>query len=120
MDGERIAGIIIMSLVSFGCGVLFFLIGVWAKKSKTPMHFYSGIKLDPNTISDIPAYNRENSRLWKQYSLPYFLSGVLAVASAFSEVLFTVSTVLVIIASTLGIFWLIWHYQKIGNKYIVR
>ena len=79
MDRERIAGIIIMTFVSILCGVMFYGIGIWAMKRKNPMHFYSGTSIDPGTISDIPAYNAENAKLWKQYSVPYFLSGILAI-----------------------------------------
>jgi len=54
------AGKIIMWIVTFGCAILFFSIGVYAMKLKKPMWFWSGSEVNPLEISNIKKYNREN------------------------------------------------------------
>ena len=119
MDGERIFGIILMTFLNLMCAGIFYGIGVWAHKRKDPMHFYTGTTVDPRTISDIPAYNRENEKLWKTYSVPFFLCAACAFGSIWIEGLMTVSIVLLVLACTVGIGWLVWKYSKIHKKYQV-
>ena len=120
MDGERIFGIILMTFVNLMCAGIFYGIGVWAQKRKDPMHFYSGSTVDPRTISDIPAYNRENSRLWKQYSIPFWFCAIFSFSSIWIESLMTVSVVLLVLGCTLGGGLLVWKYNKIFKKYQVK
>ena len=120
MDGEQIVGTIIMCIVSFGCGALFHGIGIWAQKREDPMHFYSGTTIDPKRITDIPAYNEENARMWKLYSLPYFATGVLEIAGLFEERFSIAAVISLVSAGTLGIVWLIWKYKKICDIYMIR
>ena len=75
MDKSDIAGLVILIVCCWGSGAVFYGIGRWAAGRKTPMHFWAGSEVDPKTVSDIPAYNRENGRMWKQYSLSFFLAG---------------------------------------------
>ena len=120
MDGERIFGIILMTFVNLMCAGIFYGIGVWAQKRKDPMHFYSGTTVDPKTISDVPAYNRENARLWKQYSIPFWLSAGCAFGSIWVDVLMKVSIALLVFGCTLGGGWLVRRYQRILKTYKIR
>ena len=117
MDGERIFGIILMTFINLLCAGIFYGIGVWAKNRKDPMHFYSGSTVDPKTISDIPAYNRENESLWKTYSVPFFLCAACAFGSIWVKELMIVSISVLVLASTIGGGWLVWKYSKIYKKY---
>ena len=112
MDGEAIFGMIIMSMCSFGCAGTFFGIGAFAVKRKDPVHFWTGSSVDPKTISDIPAYNRANAKLWKRYSVPYWLSGMFALFG-----LPVVSGILLFLACTIGIWWLVSSYNRILKRY---
>ena len=120
MDGERIFGIILMTFINLLCAGIFYGIGLWAKNRKDPMHFYSGTTVDPRTISDIPAYNRENEKLWKTYSVPFFLCAVCAFGSIWIKVLMTVSIAVLVLACTVGGGWLVWKYSKILSTYKIR
>ena len=120
MEGERIFGVILMTFVNLMCAGIFYGIGVWAQKRKDPMHFYSGTTVDPKTISDVPAYNRENSRLWKQYSIPFWLCAGCAFGSIWVEGLMTVSIVLLVLGCTVGIGWLVLKYNRILKAYKIR
>lgn len=120
MDGEAILGSIIMTMCGLGCALTFFVIGIWAQRRKDPMHFYSGTTVDPKTVSDIPAYNMENAKMWKQFSIPFWLSGFLGIVSIFLPDLLGVSAALLMVGSTLGCGWLLWKYSTIAKKYITR
>jgi len=69
---------LIMSVFSF-----------WILKRKEPMHFYTGSKVDSNTITDIKKYNRANAIMWFLFgamyllALPFILFGYLDAALIF-------------------------------------
>ena len=105
------AGKIIMWIVSFGCAILFFYIGVYAKKLEKPMWFWSGVEVEPSEITDIKQYNKENGVMWQMYSLWYFASGV---AEIWSSVL---SLVFLILGYTVGLVLLVASYRRIYKKY---
>ena len=69
MSGGEIFGIIISVATAWGCAGTFLGIGIWSLKRKTPMHFWAGSTIDPKTVTDIPAYNRANARMWMEYSM---------------------------------------------------
>ena len=95
----------------FGCGALIFGIGIYAKKLEKPMWFWSGTDEDPATITDVRAYNRENSRMWKWYSAWFWAAGVLWI---WNEV---VAVVVLALGCTVGIGLLIGRYLRIEKKY---
>ena len=113
MRNGNIIGMIIMLLCNLLCGGAFVGIGIWAKKRKDPMHFYSGTTVDPKTVSDIPAYNRANARMWFAYSVPFWLSAVLS--------FFHVGAAAIIMSAACmpGFLWLIFCYKQICKKYII-
>ena len=113
MNGEKILGIIVMVFCCLMCGGTFLGLGLWAKKSKKPVHFYSGTTVDPKTVSDIPAYNLENAKMWMIYSVPFWVSGVVS--------FFHVGTAAIIMSTACipGFLWLIFRYRRICKKYIV-
>ena len=117
MNGEQIFGIILMTFINLMCAGIFYGIGVWANKRKDPMHFYAGSTIDPKTISDIPAYNRENAKLWKMFSVPFWFCAGCAFGSIWMETLMTVSIIILVLGCTVGIGWLVWKYSKIHRKY---
>ncbi len=117
MSGEALFGAIMMVFCGFGCGALFYWIGVWASGRKDPMHFWSGSTVVPETITDIPAYNRANARMWKQYSIPYWISGVIGTLAFLDIRIFAFSMIPIGLACTVGIWWLIHTYRKIEKQY---
>ena len=67
-------GKIIMLSVSLICGLLFFAIGIYARRLDKPMWFWSDSHVDPSRITDLKGYNKENGIMWQTYSLWYFAS----------------------------------------------
>ena len=107
------AGKIIMWVVSFGCAILFFGIGVYAKKLEKPMWFWSGSEVDSSEITDVKKYNNENGVMWQLYSLWYWAMGVAEIWSSSLSLLF------LILGCTVGIVILIYSYNRIYKKYRV-
>ena len=97
-----------------GCGVLFYLIGVYAQRKKTPMHFFAGTTVKSEEITDVKAYNRANACMWKVYSLVYLVSALIWILSE------TAALVLMLAGGIGGIFALVWVYMKIEKKYRVQ
>ena len=119
MTGETIFGMIMMIGCGFGCGALCYGLGVWAAKRKTPMGFWTGVEIDPKKVSDIPAYNRANARMWKLYSIPYWLTGLAGFVSIFDIRASALAGILILLGCTVGIGWLIWVYKRICKRYMV-
>lgn len=118
MFGNNIWGLVILSICCFGCGILFFCLGAHAIGSSKPMGFWSQGEIKAHWVSDIPGYNLENARMWKLYSIPYFLSGFLACLSWVHEGYMIASVVVLMLAAFPGLFMLVRHYRKIEKKYI--
>ena len=108
------AGKIIWWICCFGCAVLFFVIGVYARGLEKPMWFWSGTEVDPSQITNIAQYNRENSIMWQLYSLWFFAAGLAEIWSTALALAFLV------LGCTVGIVLLVCSYQKIYKKYCVR
>lgn len=108
------AGKIIMWIVCFGCGLLFFGIGAYARKLKTPMWFWSGTTVDASQITDVTRYNKENGTMWQLYSLWYFAAGAAVCWEAAAAVVFLVA------GCSVGLWLLVRSYQRIYGKYRVK
>lgn len=120
MDKEAILGVVIMVVCCWGSAALFFCIGLWAGRRKTPMHFWAGTDIDPKTVSDIPAYNHENSVMWKAYSIPYWIAGAFSLFPGWGNWCAIAAGILIGLACFPGLLILIRHYRKIETKYICR
>ena len=105
------AGTIIWCVTVFGCAVLFVGLGIYAKGLKKPMWFWAGTEVDPNSITDVKAYNAENAKMWMWYSLWYWVAGF---AWFWSE---GIALAAMILGSSVGIGMLIHTFQKIEKKY---
>ena len=108
------AGNIIWFVVTFGCAITFFVIGAYAKNLKKPMWFWSGSEVDPSKITDVKAYNRENGVMWQLYSLWYFAAGAAVLLSA------ALALTLLILSCTVGIVILVFWYNRIYKKYMIK
>ena len=120
MSGEEIFGLIIMLGCCFCCGAIFYGIGLWAERSKKPFGFWTFKEVRPESITNIPAYNRDNARMWKLYAVPYFLAGIFEFISIWETSASWLSIALLIFACTAGIWWVIRRYRAILGKYSVN
>ena len=118
MTGEQILGLIIMVWFVGGFGLISVGIGFWATRSKKPVGFWTGKEVKADTVTDIPAYNAENARMWYWYSVPYFLSVGCAVLGIWYPWVDMMAYALVTLACTVGLWWLIHTYRNIEKRYI--
>ena len=93
------------------CGAVFTGIGIYARKRKQPMWFWSGSGVKEAEIADVPAYNRANGRMWITFSLPFWLSAFLGFWREIAAVVLTVANCII------GIPVLVIVYLRIYAKY---
>lgn len=108
------AGKIICWIVSFGCAILFYSIGVYAQRREEPMWFWSGSKVGADQITDVKSYNQENASMWKLYSLWYVAAGIAEIWNSIAML------IILVLSCTVGVVILIHSYKKIYEKYSVR
>jgi len=120
MNGENIAGIVIMAVCCFGSALLFSVIGLHANKADKPVHFWAGSTIDPENVSDIRAYNRKCAIMWLWYSIPYCIAGAVAVLGGGEDSAIIISAFVLAAACIPGIPILIFHYRRIEKRYISR
>ena len=60
-------------------GLFFTGLGIFACRRKKPMWFWSGSTVEEDEITDIPAYNRANGRMWICFSLVFWISAVMGI-----------------------------------------
>ncbi len=104
---DNIIWLIIMVPVS----LLFTGIGMYARRRKKPMWFWSGSTVHEYEIRDIPAYNRANGIMWLCYSSVFWISTVLGFFKVAAAGIF------LSIGCLGGLPFLIIAYQKIYKKY---
>ena len=102
---------ILWCIIVGGCATLFLGIGLYARRMKTPMWFWSGVAVDPDSITDVPAYNKANGRMWMLYSLWYWVSCLVYAVSAVAAM------VILMVGSTVGAILLMFAYRRIESKY---
>ena len=120
MDSDLIVGAVVMMLCSFGCGALFVTIGRLAEKARKPFGFWAGKSVPADKVTDVVGYNHANAVMWKTYSTPYWLSGVVSLFGFWGEGFILCGAIILSAACFPGIFFLISHYRKIENKYITK
>lgn len=115
--GEFI-GTISLTAFCFAGGAVFFGIGVYAGRKKDPMNFWAGEQIAPESVTDIPAYNRQNAVMWKWYSLSYFLTGLCALLSIWSRGWNYICLGVLVLGCCGGMIAVICRYRNIRRKYL--
>ena len=105
------AGKIIWYVTMFSTAAVFYGIGVYAQKLEKPMWFWAGTEVDAASIRDVKAYNRENARMWKLFSLWFWAAGA---AQYWSGAL---ALTLLVLSCTVGMAALVATFLKIEKKY---
>ena len=105
------SGNLSFAVICWLCALLFGLIALWAFKRRTPMHFWSGSTVEPEEITDIPAYNRANGIMWAVYAASMALAGMAGLFSAIA------GTVLLVAICVPGAAVLFIVYRRIYKKY---
>ena len=101
----------LLLLLTLAAALLFTAIGLYAWRRKKPMWFWIGPDIDPSTLSDVPAYNRANGKMWLAYSLIFWLSAPVCLINE------TVGGLLMAILALAALPLLSAAYKKIYRKY---
>lgn len=104
-------GNLILLVCMWVCAGIFLGFGLYARRLTDPMWFWSGTTVPRDSVTDVPAYNQANSRMWIFYSLPWWIGGLLSLFSAL------VGAVIAVAACTAGLGWLLWFHGKIEKRY---
>lgn len=98
-------------IIMIPVSLLFTGLGIYARKRKEPMWFFAGTSVSAEEITDVPAYNRANGRLWFGYSLSFWTSALLGFFKA------GIGGIFLIIGCPVGTIALPIIYNKIYDKY---
>lgn len=109
---------IVMGITGFLCGGIFTFLGVRALLLKKPVGFWAGTKIDPASVSDVKKYNRANAKMWLIYSVPYWFAGIAGLFNDTSKAASYIFLILLILASSGGLWWVLIHYHKIETDFI--
>ena len=96
------------------CGVIFVGIGLYALKTKTPIHFWAGTVVKSEEITDIKAYNKANAIMWLVYGSLYIVAGILGFWSI------TLASIIMGLSALPGLILLICVYRRIEKKYRIK
>jgi len=112
MEHSILLGRVILAVCCWLCAALFIGIGIYAFRTKKPMHFWSGAVVKRSEIRNIPAYNRKNAVMWLLYGGVYLLIGLIG-AAGYTEA----AAILLWVSIFSGIPVLVLCYRKIYRKY---
>ena len=109
------------AVLIFSCGLGVYGFGLWAgNRIDKPMGFWAnGEPLDPQKVTDIPAYNRAFGKLFRCYGYPCMLSGVVLAVSPLDSMVAYLSLAILVGWGVFGTLWLIHRYKQIEKHYIV-
>ena len=102
---------IIWIIITLPCSVVFTALGIYAWNRKKPMWFWSGSTVREYEITDVPAYNRANGKMWLAYSSVFWLSLILGIFNV------SVAGIVLAVGCLGGIPVLVFVYGKIYARY---
>ena len=108
--GHSIAWLVIMIPIC----LLMTGLGVFAMRREKPMWFFSGTKVKPEEITDVPAYNRANGIMWIVYALAFWISTGVGLVNM------KAGGIMLVIVSVGGSLMLMFAYHRIYEKYRVK
>ncbi|MDO4501029.1 MAG: hypothetical protein Q4B60_07145 [Erysipelotrichaceae bacterium] len=104
-------GSLIIALANLLCAAPFYLLGSPVKENAEPIVFFSGDDSLKDKIKDIPSYNKEMSKLYKQYSFIFLLGAI------FAFIKLEIGTIILFLNVILGTYLVYKRYKSIFKKY---
>ena len=105
------AGKIILIFCCFLCAVPFICLGIFGRKSKDPLSFWSGDNSLKSKVADVSNYNNEMGRMYLVYGCLWLFAALVGI---FNEI---IAVLIIIIGCTLGIWLMYKKYKQILGKY---
>lgn len=102
---------LIYPAVMWAVGAMLVGLGIYARRRKKPMWFWTGEHISPDEVSDVAAFNRANGRMWQLSSVPFWIAGPIEFWYPQAALIFFA------LACTVGIAWVMWYHNKIDERY---
>lgn len=102
---------LIYPAVMWAVGAMLVGLGIYARRRKRPMWFWTGEHISPDEVSDVAAFNRANGRMWQLSSVLFWIAGLVEFWYPQAALIFFA------LACTVGIAWVMWYHNKIDEKY---
>ncbi len=93
------------------CAVPFFIIAMYDKDSKEPIHFWSGDTSLKTKVKNVSEYNKEMAILYKKCAFAFLITGIGCLIVSFLGV------VLLCLDCTIGIYLVYQQYKNILSNY---
>ena len=110
---------ILMGIIGFLCGGIFTGLGIYSLHAKKPVSLWAGTKINPADVSDIGKFNRAVGIMFLIYSIPWWLAGVAGLLNDLGPAFAYLFLIILIIASSVGLWWLLNHYQKLYDEFVL-
>ena len=108
---KRIAMDFTAAAICWSISPIIGITALWISKRRKPIHFFAGTTVEPQKITDVPAYNRANAKMWALYAAWLIIIGALSLLNS------TVGIVLSVVSIIPGVFFLCIPYKRIYKKY---
>lgn len=105
------AGKIILLICMWICAGIFLGLSLYSRKKQEPMWFWSGEQVPRESVTDAASYNKEHSRMYLLYSLPWWAAGLLGLFHP----LFAAG--IAVLCCTAGLWWIIRAHKNIEKRY---
>ncbi|MGL5329201.1 MAG: hypothetical protein ACRDD7_08030 [Peptostreptococcaceae bacterium] len=94
--------------------VVFIGMGIYALNKKTPVHFWAGITVKSEEISDVKSYNKANGIMWITVGLSFIIFPII------TSMVEGISTMILGLIPMFEVIGMMVCYQLIYNKYKVK
>lgn len=114
MTKEQIIGYAVMMGCTWLCALVLVGIGIFAERQTKPSKMRAKSDYETEGIVDHVGFNKEVGRLWKLYSIPFWICGVLWFVSS------KLTCILILVAALPGYLVLKFCYFRIAKRYRVE
>lgn len=111
MSKEQLIGNLIVLIFCWSIAGLSLLVGFAATKISKPMTSITGSKSRLENIWDVKGFNREVGKLWKYYSIPFWVAGPLWLIHV------KLGALVMLLGVVPGLFVLHFFYCRIAKKF---
>lgn len=102
----------VSTVLSWGMAFLLLCVSVYDVKRSSPAQFYPWIKLTPDKLTDVRAYNCENCAMWLSCAFVFVLIGIVGFFSG------SIQAALFLLCLFPGTLFLCKRYKKILRIYL--
>ena len=114
MSREQFIGNLFVLVFCWGAAALALIVGIVSSKISKPMTSITGSKRRIEDIWDVKGFNREVGKIWKYYSIPFWVAGPLWM------ILPKLGAVIMLLSVIPGLFVVHYFYGRTAKKFSVE